>query len=133
MKEPEINLENFTNTPDVEFNYALGDVLVSALYVRYPIEIEYSSEKQNHFHDYFELIYIEKGECAFSTNDRVYSLKSGDFVMESPLCEHKYDGVEKCIAYKFGFSFSKTFCTLSAKFLRSHLSVSPFPGMGNLK
>lgn len=58
MKEPEINLENFTNTPDVEFNYALGDVLVSALYVRYPIEIEYSSEKQNHFHDYFELIYI---------------------------------------------------------------------------
>lgn len=26
-----------------------------------------------------------------------------------------------------------TLCTLSAKFLRSHLNVSPFPGIGNLK
>ncbi len=102
-----MGVENFTNTPDIEFNYALGDALMSVLYVRYPIDLEYSSEKQKHFHDYFELIFVEDGECTFSTNEKVYSLKSGDFVLASPRCEHKFDGVEKCSAYKFGFSFTK--------------------------
>ncbi len=100
-------MENFTNTSDIEFSYNIGDLSISVLYVQYPIENEDEGSKPKHFHDYYELILLEEGEAIFEAEDSEVSVCGGEYIIESPQCVHKYHGVERCKAHKFGFAFSK--------------------------
>lgn len=100
-------MENFTNTSDIEFSYTIGDLSISVLYVKYPIENEDEGSKPKHFHDYYELILLEEGDAIFEAEDTEVSVTDGEYIIESPQCVHKYHGVERCKAYKFGFAFSK--------------------------
>lgn len=98
---------NFTNTSDIEFNFTFGDVSVSVLFVRYPIDSEEEGGKPRHFHDYYELVFVEDGNAVFETDEEEVTVSNGEIVIESPKCEHKFYGIEKCKAYKFGFSFTQ--------------------------
>ena len=97
------------NTADAEFNCIIGDAEFSVLFLAYPIACsESEGDKPKHTHEYYEIVYLDKGNAVFETEDKIINLKSGDLTIESPRCRHKYRNIEHCESYKIGFSFTKT-------------------------
>ncbi|MBO4572141.1 MAG: helix-turn-helix domain-containing protein [Clostridia bacterium] len=96
-------------TADAEFNCTIGDVEFSVLFLAYPLDVEESEgNKPKHTHEYYEIVYLDRGNAVFETEKEIINLKSGDLTIESPRCVHKYRNIERCESYKIGFSFTKT-------------------------
>ena len=49
---------------------------------------------KSHYHDYFELYYLEEGERYHMIQDRLYNIHSGEFVIFSPYVMHHSYGEE---------------------------------------
>lgn len=50
---------------------------------------EWNIFKGTHFHDCYELYYLEDGEITYFVNDDIYNLKEGDFILIPPGTVHK--------------------------------------------
>lgn len=54
--------------------------LVTCFYIELSKTFRYDGEK----HDFWEIVYVDKGEVEAQTDDRVYSLKQGDLLFHEP-------------------------------------------------
>lgn len=45
---------------------------------------DYSPKQSDHYHNYFEVLYLNSGKCRFLLKDTVYQLEKGDLVFVSP-------------------------------------------------
>lgn len=67
-------------------------------------------EKDFHFdgeiHDFWEVLYVEKGELRVSGDERIYHLKSGDLIFHKPMELHKFTITDEAGATLNIFSFS---------------------------
>ena len=97
------------NIAESEFSCVIDDAEFSVLFLTYPIDSDKQTEegKPLHTHDYYETIYFMGGKAAFETESGSHELKKGNIVIESPLCRHKYSGIESSSAYKLGFNIRK--------------------------
>ena len=63
---------------------------------------------RNHFHEYYEVLYIKTGSCRFFVNNELYDLNSGDFMIIPP---HEVHG-NKYLAqsYRYNLYFKSEDC-----------------------
>ncbi len=57
-------------------------------------------------HDFWECVYVMDGKVCLAADDRVYHMKTGDFIFHKPLELHKYHVDKNDFAKLFIFSFS---------------------------
>ena len=57
-------------------------------------------------HNFWECVYVKKGQVVTSTDENVYTLKKGDIIFHEPLAFHKYHIENKKGAELFIFSFN---------------------------
>ena len=68
----------------------------------YPLDFDFKGES----HDFWECLYVSKGEVCVSGDERVYNLSQGEIIFHKPLELHKFFVTEKSGAELCIFSFS---------------------------
>lgn len=78
---------------------------------------------KSHYHEYFELYYLENGHRYHIINDSIYSLNAGDFVIFPPyVMHHSYD--KNDVSFKRLLIYFKPEVVIIPEIL-SKLSISP--------
>lgn len=88
-------------------NYELADLGIRVFYVlneRVPADLKLYS-RHTHKHSYYELHIILEGKCVLQTEDNVYTVEAGQFVLVSPGVYHKFSnptdlGDHHCISFE---------------------------------
>jgi AraC-like DNA-binding protein len=59
-------------------------------------------------HDFWECVYVQKGQICVTADDRVYSMKSGEMIFHKPMELHKYyvEGNNEAKLFIFSYSAS---------------------------
>ncbi len=68
---------------------AFADQIKYDYYIERVKRDEWNVFKGTHFHDCYELYYLESGEITYFVNDDIYNLKAGDFILIPPGVMHK--------------------------------------------
>lgn len=59
-------------------------------------------------HDFWECFYVIKGEARVTSNDNIYTLKTGDIIFHKPLTLHKFTITSDHVSTALFFSFNMT-------------------------
>ena len=51
---------------------------------------------QSHYHEYYEIYYLEAGERFHMVEDKLYKMEAGEFIIFPPYVMHHSYGAEKC-------------------------------------
>ena len=52
---------------------------------------------ENHYHNYYEIYYLQKGSCRFFINNNQYTLHTGDFLIVPPQEVHYNHYLSSCV------------------------------------
>lgn len=70
-----------------------------------------SSMTENHYHSFYEILYVLKGERKFQIKDKTYILKAGDAVFVNPYDFHRSIDAENPYYERILISFRKEYIT----------------------
>ena len=62
-----------------------------------------------HHHDYYEILYIEKGNVTYLLHEQTYNLKAGDLILIPPTSLHRLVSFNSTISSRFILLFSSKF------------------------
>ena len=61
---------------------------------------------ENHYHNYYEIYYLQKGSCRFFINNNQYTLHTGDFLIVPPQEVHYNHYLSSCVRINIYFRLS---------------------------
>ena len=64
-----------------------------------------------HHHDYYEILYIEKGNVTYLLHEQTYNLQAGDLILIPPTSLHRLSSFDSNISSRFILLFSSTALT----------------------
>ena len=118
-------MKELKNSPDFEFVTNIENVQFSVLLIKYPLtNIEDGDDnlsKAIHHHNYYEIVYINKGKAVFICEDIEETLNENDLIIISPNTNHKVLNIENCDAYKIGFTINESLRQLGNSDLSNQL------------
>ena len=59
-----------------------------------------------HHHDYYEILYIEKGNVTYLLHEQTYNLQAGDLILIPPTSLHRLSSFDSNISSRFILLFS---------------------------
>ena len=68
-----------------------------------------SQYEDSHRHDYYELLYVEKGSICYSIDDNEYIVNPGSLLIIPPLTSHYLKSFNETNSSRFIILFSKKF------------------------
>lgn len=81
-------------------------IRITALYSMFITDYESGYTFSGETHDFWECVYIMRGEVCVSANERIYNLGEGEIIFHKPLELHKFEVTGSEGAKLFIFSFS---------------------------
>ena len=105
-------MKELKNSPDFEFVTNIENVQFSVLVIKYPLTYNDDGDdnlsKAIHHHNYYEIVYVNKGTATFISENNEEILNENDLIIISPNTNHKVLNIEECDAYKIGFTINET-------------------------
>lgn len=100
----------------MQFEYPCFEIkrnlTVEEFYTIFELDIEDKYVFVGEMHDFWELMFVEKGTISVCADDRVYELKENDLIIHKPMELHKFSIENGAIAFIMSFSLNGKYAEL---------------------